>query len=329
MQTKKQLLSITTNTYYAEKFILSSLVRIRKVAEKIRHEFNIDVEIIVIDDGSKDQTVNILNSEFSKNQDFKLITLTRNFGAINSHRAGISACNGDAVVFLASDMQDPPEIIPTLVREWIDHGHKFIYCPRQTRNDPLISKIFAQAYYFIFRKISQIKDFPQNGFDICLMDRQVVDAFLACKEKNYTPQQLIWWLGFRSLGIPITREKRCEGKSGWTLQKKLTLAIDTIISMSHLPIRFISLFGIFVAFLSIGFGLYILYHALFGSVAVAGWASIMCIISFLLGVMMMMLGIIGEYLRRVLDEVRERPSYVVDNVRLPVETKFVGGIGGC
>ncbi len=315
MKVKKRLLSIATNTYYAEKFIVSSLERIRKVAEEIRLNFDIDVEIIVVDDGSKDGTVDVINSEFSKNQDFKFITLTRNFGAVNSHRAGVMACKGDAVVFLASDMQDPPEIIPTLVKEWIENGHKFIYCPRQGRSDPLISKFFAKIYYFIFNKISQIKDFPKSGFDICLMDRQVVEAFLSCKEKNYTPQQLIWWFGFRSLGIPYIREKRCEGKSGWTFSKKLSLAVDTIISMSHVPIRFISCFGILVAFSSIGYGSYILYQAIFGNMLVAGWASIICITSFLLGVMMMMLGIIGEYLRRVLDEVRGRPSYVVDNVR--------------
>lgn len=317
MQNKKQLLSIATNTYYAEKFIISSLERIRKVADEIRRSFNIDVEIVVVDDGSKDGTVNILNSEFSKNQDFKFVTLTRNFGAINSHRAGVAACKGDAVVFLASDMQDPPEIITTLVKEWIEHGHKFIYCPRQTRNDPSISKIFAKAYYFVFKKISQIKDFPRSGFDICLMDRQVVDVFLSCKEKSYTPQQLIWWFGFRSLSIPITREERKDGKSGWTFSKKLTLAIDTIISMSNFPIRFISSFGILVAFSSIGFGLYILYQALFGSIIVAGWASLMCLTSFLLGVVMIMLGIIGEYLGRVLDEVKGRPSYIVNEVLTP------------
>ncbi len=317
MPNKKRLLSIAMNTYYAERFIISSLERVRKIAEEIRRNFNIDVEIIIVDDGSKDETVNILNAEFNKNQDFKFLTLTRNFGSVNSHRAGVAACNGDAVVFLASDMQDPPEVIPTLVREWIDNGHKFIYCPRQSRKDPLISKIFSQAYYFILNKISQIKDFPRSSFDICLMDRQVVNAFLACKEKNYNPPQLIWWLGFRSLSIPIVREKREFGKSGWTFSKKLTLAIDGIISTSHVPIRFISSFGIIVAFLSIGYGSYIFYQALFGSVVVAGWSSLMCIVSFLLGIVMVMLGIIGEYLYRVLEETRGRPAYIIDNVLTP------------
>ena len=168
MQNKKLLLSIATNTYYAEKFIISSLERIRKVADEIRQNFNIDVEIIVVDDGSKDKTLEILNAEFNKNQDFKLIKLARNFGAVISHRAGVEACKGDAVVFLASDMQDPPEVIPKLVKEWIENSHKFIYCPRQRRNDPFISRLFAKFYYYIFRNISQIKDFPRSGFDICL-----------------------------------------------------------------------------------------------------------------------------------------------------------------
>lgn len=317
MQNKKLLLSIATNTYYAEKFIISSLERIRKVADEIRQNFNIDVEIIVVDDGSKDKTLEILNAEFNKNQDFKLIKLARNFGAVISHRAGVEACKGDAVVFLASDMQDPPEVIPKLVKEWIENSHKFIYCPRQRRNDPFISRLFAKFYYYIFRNISQIKDFPRSGFDICLMDRQVTNCFISCKEKNYTPQQLIWWFGFQSLAIPIAREKREEGKSGWTFSKKLTLAIDTIISMSHVPIRFISLCGILIAFSSIGFGLYILYQAVFGSIIVAGWSSLMCVISFLLGIIMMMLGIIGEYLCRVLEEVRGRPRYVIDEIISP------------
>lgn len=313
MQNKKRLLSIITNTYYAEKFIISSLNRIRKIADEVRNQFNIDVEIIVVDDGSKDQTVNILKADYNKNQDFNLIIFTRNFGAINSHRAAVSASKGDAVIYLASDLQDPPEVIPTLVNEWLNNNQKFVYCQREERNDPIISKIFAKFYYYFFRKISQIKDFPQSGFDICLMDRQVVDAFLSCKEKNYTPQQLIWWLGFKSLNIPLKREKRVEGKSGWTFSKKLTLAIDTIISMSHVPIRFISAFGIIVALSSISYGFYILYQALFGNIPVIGWASIICLISFLLGVVMVMLGIIGEYLYRVLEESRKRPAYIIND----------------
>jgi polyisoprenyl-phosphate glycosyltransferase len=310
---KRKLLTIVSNTYYAEKFIISSLNRFRKVADEIRKNFDLDVEIILVDDGSKDNTVSILNAEYDKKKDFKFITLTRNFGAINSHRAGVAAAKGDAVVFLASDMQDPPEAIPQLVEEWLN-GNKFIYCPRQERKDPIVSKALSKIYYFIFSKISQIKDFPKSGFDLCLMDRQVVDAFLACKEKNYTPQQLIWWLGFRSLSIPIKREERAAGKSGWTFSKKLTLFIDTVVSMSYIPIRIMSVLGILIAICSIGYGSYVLYQAIFGSIAVPGWASIICVISFLLGVVMIMLGVIGEYLWRALEEAKGRPSYVIDTI---------------
>lgn len=309
----KKLISIVTNTYYAENFILGSLARIRTVAEEVRNKFNVDVEIIIVDDGSKDKTVEILTNEHKKTPDFTLATLTRNFGSMNSHRAGIEMAKGDAVIYLASDMQDPPETIPQLVAEWLG-GFKFVYCPRTEREDPPISKAFAKTYYYLFAKLSHIQNFPKTGFDFCLMDRQVVDTFLSCKEKHYTFQQLVWWFGFKSVGIPIKREARAAGKSTWTFAKKFNLALDTFISMSYAPIRFMSFLGILVAFLSIGFGSYVLFNALFGNLPVAGWASIVCVISFLLGIVMMMLGIIGEYLWRILDQVRGRPSYVINEI---------------
>ena len=151
----KKLLSIVTNTYFAEKFIISSLERIRKVANEIRETYDLDVEIIIVDDGSKDRTIEILTKEYEAKKDFTLLVLTKNFGAVNSYRAGIEEAKGDAVVHLASDMQEPPEVIPQMIKAWQD-GFKFVYCFRKTRKDPLVSKIFSKIYYGIFIRFSQI-----------------------------------------------------------------------------------------------------------------------------------------------------------------------------
>jgi dolichol-phosphate mannosyltransferase len=307
----KKLLSIVTNTYFAEKFIISSLERIRKVANEIRETYDLDVEIIIVDDGSKDRTIEILTKAYEAKKDFTLLVLTKNFGAVNSYRAGIEEAKGDAVVHLASDMQEPPEVIPQMIKAWQD-GFKFVYCFRKTRKDPLVSKIFSKIYYGIFIRFSQIKDFPKTGFDMVLMERQVVNTFLSYKEKHYTPQQLIWSFGFKSFGIPINREERLHGKSGWSFSKKITLAIDTMISMSYLPIRTISVIGFITSILSILYGIYIAYGAIFGNIKVEGWASIVCIISFLLGIVMLMLGIMGEYLWRIFAELKNRPSFIID-----------------
>lgn len=309
----RKLLSIVTNTYFAEEFILDTLERLRCVAKDIRQRFDIDVEIVMVDDGSKDRTVELLEQEHAKNKNFRFAKFTKNFGAIHSYRAGIKISKGDAVVHLASDMQEPPEMIPMLVEKWLE-GYKFVYCPRESRNDALSSKVFSSVYYYIFNKIAIIKDFPKTGFDMVLMDRQVVNVYLACEEKNYTPQQLIWWMGFKSVSVPIQRVARASGKSGWTFAKKLTLAMDTIISMSYVPIRAMSVIGVITACISFVYGLYILFNAIFGTPSVHGWASLMVIIVFLMGVIMIMLGIIGEYLWRVLENVKGRPSYIIDKI---------------
>lgn len=315
-------LSIVTSVYCAEQFILESLKHFRDVIHKLKETNNIKVNFIAVDDGSHDNTVELLKKEQQDKQDFHFIKLSRNFGAVYCMQAGIEyaqSISSDAVVCLASDMQDPPELVISMVEQWFS-GNKFIICVRKSRHDPVLTKFFSKIYYKLFTKFA-IKDFPKKGFDMMLLDKQVLTEFIACNEKNFTPQQLVFWLGFKPHIIEYDRQKRAAGKSTWTFSKKFKLAIDTFISMSYFPVRFMSGVGLTVAFVSFLYGLFIIIGKLSGNISVSGWASITVILSFLLGLNMMMVGIIGEYLWRVLDQVRDRPKYVVDYTLKPKESK--------
>lgn len=306
-------LSIVTNVYCAEKFILESLRNFRDVTHKLKEIHNIKVNFIAVDDGSHDNTAKLLKKEQQDKKDFHFIKLSRNFGAVYCLQAGIEYAESilsDAVVCLASDMQDPPALIIPMVEQWLS-GNKFIICVRKSRHDPVITKFFSRLYYKLFTKFV-IKNFPKKGFDMMLLDKQVLAEFIACNEKNFTPQQLVFWLGFKPYIIEYDRQERAAGKSTWTFSKKFKLAIDTFVSMSYFPVRFMSGVGLTVAFVSFLYGLFIIIGKLSGNIPLSGWASITVILSFLLGLNMMMVGVIGEYLWRVLDQVRDRPKYVVD-----------------
>lgn len=310
---KRILLSISIPVYNFADQILDSLNRIRKIAKEVEKKFHIKTELIIVDDGSKDNTVDIITKAHEKHGDFRFIKLSRNFGGIYCHRACMTYSKGDIFINVAQDMQDPPELIPQMVEKYLE-GYKFVYCSREKRVDPFLSKIFAALYYKIFFFLSDLKGFPTKGFDYCLISREIVDILLSSFDKSYTPQHIIWWTGFKGYEIKYNREKRSGGKSAWTFMAKVNLALETIVYSSTKLLRISSICGTIISFCAFIFGVKIVILTLLYGNKTPGWTSLACLISFLSGIIMIMLGIIGEYLRLIAEYVKQRPSFVIDKI---------------
>lgn len=271
------------------------------------------LELILVDDGSGDRSLEVLLDFQNKYPNkIKVVKLTRNFGSMSAIQAGFTLATGDCVGVIAADLQDPPELLVEMVHHW-EHGNKAIFAVRQEREESIIKNFFSNSYYSLIRKFA-IRDYPSGGFDFLLADRQVVDEVNRIHEKNTNFMTLIYWLGFKSILIPYTRKSRKVGKSRWTLRKKIKLFLDTFVGFSYLPIQLLSVIGFIVALGSFLYGAFILIYKIFQGIDVAGWVPMMVILTFTAGLQMCMLGILGEYLWRTLDETRKRPSYVIDKV---------------
>jgi dolichol-phosphate mannosyltransferase len=224
---------------------------------------------------------------------------------------GLNYVSGDCTMWLAADLQDPPELIVEMTDQWLA-GSKFVVALRESRVDPPLTTLFSNIYHWLVRKIIS-KDYPRGGIDILLMDAALV-PHIRDSSKNINTTLLAFWLGYEPANVPYARRKRVHGKSRWTFAKKVTYFIDSILGFSVLPIRLISLIGFIVSLMSFGYGTYIVVSTMLGYREVAGFATLVALISFLLGLVMIILGIIGEYVWRIFDEVTTRPEAVVDEV---------------
>lgn len=274
---------------------------------------NYRFELIFVDDGSGDKSLDVLLG-FQKESPLKIkiIKLTRNFGSMAAIQAGLTISKGDCVGVIAADLQDPPELFIDMIHYW-EQGNKVIFAVRKDREESAISKWFSNSYYTLVRRYA-IHNYPTGGFDFLLADRQVIDEINKIKEKNTNIMALIFWLGFKPIYIPYKRKKRELGKSQWTLRKKIKLFIDTFVAFSYFPIRLLSVLGFSVAALAFVYGSFIFFSWLSFGIEVLGWVPMMIVLTFTAGIQMTMLGILGEYLWRTLDETRKRPPYVIDEI---------------
>ena len=310
----KRTFSIVVPVYYNEENIPHTIPRLLGLGQRLP-AYNL--ELVFVDDGSGDGSFRALQEEQKKDRRIKIVKLSRNFGSVAAVQAGLLYATGDCVGVIAADLQDPPELFVDMIHEW-EGGKKVVLAVREGRQDGLLQKCFSGGYYFLMRKLA-IKDYPKGGFDFVLLDRQIVEEVNRIDEKNTNIDTLIYWLGHDRSTIPYLRRKRQHGKSRWTLSKKIKLFIDSFVSFSFAPIRMMSLIGLITAGLSFAYGIVAIVAALRGEIPIRGWTTLIVVLTFLLGLIMVMLGIIGEYLWRILDEVRKRPSYVVDEVFLGEE----------
>jgi len=272
-----------------------------------------EFEFIFVDDGSKDKSLDSLikfREKFPK--DIIIVKLTRNFGAMAARQAGLKVSKGDCVGVISSDLQDPPELFVDMIKHW-QNGSKAVLAVRKERHDTLSSKISSKIYYHFIRKYA-IPDFPKGGFDFFLIDRQIVNELNKIQEKNSNIMNLLFWLGYDYVTIPYVREKRKKGKSGWTFSKKIKHVIDSFIGFSYVPIKLLPSLGIAFAIAAFVYGAFVFYNWTVGNTEIEGWTTTIILVAFIGGIQMIMLGVLGEYLWRTLDETRKRPPFIIEKI---------------
>ena len=286
---------------------------ISKTHEKIQSVFASDLplleyEIVFVDDGSQDGSLNEILNLREKDSRVKVITFTRNFGQMAAMLAGFKEATGDAVINISADLQDPVELIPQMVEKW-QGGAETVICYRTDREDTLAAKLLSRMAYEILR--ISLPQIPPGGFDFVLMDRRVMDEFNAIDVRHRFFQGDLLWTGYRTSFIPYVRLRRTMGKSQYNFGKKLKNFLDAVLDASYLPIRFISLAGLLTSLLGVLYSVSIAFSWFRGEAPFTGWAPIMITILLVGGLIMVMLGVIGEYVWRIYEEVRKRPNYVV------------------
>ena len=299
-------ISFVVAVYHNEGAISETHEKIRSVFSKelAQHEY----EIVFVDDGSKDGSLQEILSLKERDLRIKAITFTRNFGQMAAMLAGFKEATGDVVINISADLQDPVELIPQMVEKW-QTGSEIVICHRTDRADTLFAKLFSRLAYGVLR-VSH-PQIPAGGFDFVLMDRKAMDAFNAIDVRHRYFQGDLLWTGYRTSFIPYVRLKRTIGKSQYNFAKKLKNFLDAVLDASYLPIRLISLLGLITSALGVLYSVTIVISWFRGETPFAGWAPLMIAILLVGGLIMVMLGVIGEYVWRINEEVRKRPNYVV------------------
>lgn len=270
-------------------------------------------EIILVDDGSRDRSFEVMLALHEQDRRVKLARLSRNFGHQAAISAGLDLASGDAVVVMDADLQHPPEVIPELVARWRE-GYEVVYGVMSERESETRTKrLAARWFYRLLARLSDI-DVPAAAGDFRLVDRKVLDAFKAMREQNRYVRGMFSWLGFRQIGVEYVCPPRFAGSSKYTLRRMVRFARDGILSFSNVPLRLMLKVGFVVSIVAVLSGIAAIVAKLTGH-GVPGYASIIVSVSVLGGVQLLVLGVIGEYIARIHDEVRERPLYVFSELR--------------
>ena len=271
----------------------------------------VDWEWVVVDDHSQDTTFAVITRLGERDPRVRGLRFARNFGAHIALTCGLHHAKGDCVVALAADLQDPPEVIPGLLDQW-KAGVKVVWAARRRREGEKATKVgLARLYYWVMRSIVGMTEMPASGADFFLLDRVVVDAFSRFTETNVSILALITWMGFRQTIISYDKEARLHGRSGWSLKKKLKLLVDSVTSFSYVPIRFMSYLGFVVGFAGFAYAGLVVVNFINGN-PIEGWSSLIVVVLLVGGVQMVMMGVLGEYVWRALDESRRRPRYIIE-----------------
>lgn len=280
----------------------------RKITDKVAKKYT--YEFCFVNDGSRDASIDTLRVLAKKDKNVVVLHLSRNFGHQAAVTAGLDRVTGDAVIIMDADLQDPPAVCLELIESW-EQGNQVVYAQRRTRQDSFLKRLTANVYYRILASMSSV-DIPRNTGDFRLVDRKVVDVVKEMKEYHRFLRGMFSFVGFKHAAVPFDRHARHAGKSEYTVKKLIKLAKDGIFGFSDAPLRFVARLGYFVSVLSVVGILYALILRIFFSyITVPGWTMIVVAIFFMGGVQLIMLGVIGEYIGRIYNEVRRRPNYVV------------------
>lgn len=267
----------------------------------------------VVDDHSTDETFAVLQRMASTDTRVRGCRLARNAGSHAAIACGLAAAQGDAVVVLAADGQDPPEILPALLEAWAS-GAQVVWAARADVSPSLSSR----AYYMLMRRVVGLRDLAPMGADCVLLDRAVVQALQRFGEHHVNLLALINWMGFRQAHVPCPRHVRTSGRSGWTLRRKVEMLVDSVAGFTYLPIRLMSYVGVATAAAGLCYAAVVMANALMGDPP-AGWSSLMVAVLLIGGLQMVMLGVLGEYLWRTLEEARRRPRFLIEATTASVD----------
>jgi len=303
------LLSIIVPCYNEAEALVFFYQRTKTVLETS----NIDYEIIFINDGSEDNTLDVISTLRQNNQRVKLIDLSRNFGKEIAMTAGIDFAAGEAVIVIDADLQHPPELIPEMLRYWRE-GYDVVYATRIKQDEEtFFKKKTSKAFYWVIARLSNVR-IPENSGDYRLMSRRAVEAIKQFQEQHRFMKGLFSWIGYRQISIPYHRAPRYAGKTKWSYWQLWNFAIEGITSFSFVPLRVASYLGIVTAFLAIIYASIEILKVVVRGRDVPGYASIMVTLLFIGAVQLITLGIIGEYLGRIYNEVKQRPLYLVQQL---------------
>ena len=305
MTAARAKISVVVPVYFNAGTLPQLAARLRAIASAADYE----VEAIFVDDGSGDASWDAIHAITSEWTAARGIRLTRNFGSQMAILAGLTECTGDAAAVLSADLQEPPELLPDMVAAW-RRGAAAALAVRRSRPEGWATRTAARLYYRTLRRLA-FEDMPPDGFDCFLIDRSAVDFLVDNREVHTSLPGLLLWSGFATALVPYDRVARAEGRSRWTLTKKLKYFLDSVISFSYAPLRWMSLAGTLLALLSFAYAGFLVFFKLVHGQTIQGWTTTMVVLAFLSGVQLMSLGVLGEYLWRTLDAARARKGFLV------------------
>lgn len=284
----------------------------KRLINVLENDLHVTYDIIFVDDGSKDNSWNIIEDLHKQNTKVKGIKFSRNFGHQIAITAGIDKAEGDVAVIIDADLQDPPELIPKMVEKW-KNGYRVVYAKRKQRKGESKFKLWtASIFYRILDRLTDIK-IPLDTGDFRLIDKKILRELRGLKEKNRFVRGIISWVGYKQIAVEYDRDARFSGETKYPLRKMVKFALDGITSFSHKPLKIALNLGFLSIFIGFVMVIYVVISKfLFPEITVSGWASILIAIVFFGGVQLFTIGIIGEYIDRIYDESKNRPLYIID-----------------
>lgn len=315
-QEKKKLITILVPAYNEQEVLHLLYDRLVKL---MNENTGYDFEILLVNDGSKDKTFEIIQELREKDKRFCYLNLSRNFGKETAMIAGLDYCNGDAVVIIDADLQDPPELIPEMIKYW-EEGYDDVYAKRKSREgETWLKKFTSKMYYKVLQGFTRIEIQKDTG-DFRLLDRRCVEALKSMRENQRYTKGLFSIIGYNKKEILYDRDPRAAGQTKWNYGKLIDLSIDGITSFTTSPLRWAAILGIMISGVAFIYMIYIIIKTLATGIDVPGYASLMVVILFLGGIQLIFLGIIGEYLGRTFNESKHRPLYFIERYNETKET---------
>ena len=301
-------ISILIPAYNEEEVLQHLFERLGKLADSTP---NYQFEFLFVNDGSRDRTLEIIKSHARKDKRVSYVNLSRNFGKEIAMIAGLDHVTGDATVIIDADLQDPPELIPKMIKYWED-GYDDVYARRNSRaGETWLKKFTSEAFYKLLKKSTSVP-IQQDTGDFRLLDHRCVEALKKFRESQRYTKGMFSWIGYKKKEILYDRDPRAAGETKWNYMKLLNLAIDGITSFTTAPLRIASVLGILVSFVAFIYIVFLVFRTIFFGSDLAGYPSMMAVILFLGGVQLLSLGVIGEYVGRIFNETKQRPLYFVE-----------------